>query len=70
MTHIGGSADNHETKLIQHLGIFVGVCKKSPHASRLHHPQPARAIQSELHGNEPEEGLVNITKAYSKGSRV
>ncbi len=29
MTHIVGSSDKHETKLIQHLGIVAGVCKES-----------------------------------------
>ena len=29
MTHIVGSAEKHETKLIQHLGIVAGVCKES-----------------------------------------
>ena len=29
MTHIVGSSDKHETKLIQHLGIVAGICKES-----------------------------------------
>ncbi len=118
MTHIVGSSDKHETKLVRHLGIVAGVCMESrlaeliaPHikAEDLHDYSLGPALDaiyeygitelfsavaasvptangistrfahldsttfslhgqynSELDGDELEEGVIHITKGYSK----
>lgn len=66
MTHITGSEDRHETKLIQHLGIVAGICKES----RLAELIDGRVEQPKRHVTVGQAAVAMILNALGLSGRA